>query len=157
MRQHVSSGAPNINDDFQRRKIVRSSDGRRLCAMDANHRFAELARQLGVLREIIEHPRAKSLFHDRLAGLNRVLKLLKARGNGLGICGCAFAFHHAVSWHRRSRHLLLLSARAIPGQSVSTYHSESGDRQFFGTSLSLPWQSPDKSFASNKMWASHAL
>jgi hypothetical protein len=45
--------------------------------MEANHCFTELVRQFGVLRQIIEQRRAKSLFHDRLAGLNRVLKLLE--------------------------------------------------------------------------------
>src|SRR5580704_4604429 len=44
-----------------------------------------------------------------------------------------------------------MSPRAIPGQAVSTCRSENNDGQFFGNSLSIPWQSPDKSFVSNKM------
>lgn len=73
--EHVAGGPADVDDRAGGRKVVRLGDRRRLGAMDADHRFAELRGLIRVLRQVLEEPQAGHLLHRRLAGLDRVLEL----------------------------------------------------------------------------------
>jgi hypothetical protein len=109
---------------------------------------------VGITRFIVRPARANSVLYSVAVRSSHPVTASIVMSN---ICCCPFAFRLAVSRYRRGWHLLLLGSRAELGQAVFTCSSESGEGQFFGASLSIPWQSPDKSFALNRMWASHAL